>query len=87
LPATQTIELGGRLVHMLHDLSLLALDPVTAGIAVIISGHTHVPKSETRDGVLYFNPGSAGPVRFGKPVGMGKLIFDGNGVTPELITL
>jgi len=87
LPATQTIELGGRLVHLLHDLSLLDVNPVAAGIAVVISGHTHIPKCDVRDGILYFNPGSAGPVRFGKPISMGKLIFDEHGVTPELITL
>ena len=87
LPENQTLELGGHRVHLLHDLSLLALDPVATGIAVVVSGHTHLPRHEVRDGVLYFNPGSAGPVRYGKPISMGRLIFEDTGITPELITL
>lgn len=58
---------------MLHDLAQLDLKPEAAGFRVVIYGHSHVPKSETKNGVLYFNPGSAGPRRFKLPVTIGRL--------------
>ena len=68
LPETEVVELGGISVYVLHDLAQLDLKPEAAGFKVVISGHSHVPKQETREGVLYFNPGSAGPRRFTLPV-------------------
>jgi len=78
LPETEVVEIGGISIYVLHDLAQLDLKPEAAGFNVVISGHSHVPKQETRSGVLYFNPGSAGPRRFKLPVSVGRLtIVDG----------
>lgn len=73
LPPTEAIELGGRLIYMLHSLADLDLKPEAAGIAVVIFGHSHKPSVETRRGVLYVNPGSAGPRRFKLPISVAHL--------------
>jgi uncharacterized protein len=86
LPGTEVLELAGVSIYILHDLAKLDLKPKAAGFAVVVSGHTHVPKQETRDGVLYFNPGSAGPRRFKLPVSIGKLIVENGSVRGELLT-
>jgi putative phosphoesterase len=79
LPETAVADLEGISVYVLHDLAQLDLKPESAGFHVVISGHSHVPKQETRNGVLYFNPGSAGPRRFKLPITVGKLTLrDGN---------
>jgi uncharacterized protein len=77
LPASQTLEIGDLLVHVLHDLGRLDLRPVAAGLGVVVSGHSHQPLVRRRDGVLYVNPGSAGPRRFDLPVTVGRLKVDG----------
>src|SRR4030095_5946737 len=64
LPETEWLEVGGILVLAVHDLALLDVDPRAAGVRVVISGHSHQPGVEERDGVLFVNPGSAGPRRF-----------------------
>jgi putative phosphoesterase len=87
LPETEVLELGCVSIYILHDLKQLDLQPKAAGFAVVVSGHSHVPKQETRDGVLYFNPGSAGPRRFKLPVSVGKLIVESGSVRGELLTL
>jgi hypothetical protein len=87
LPETEVLELGGILIYVLHDLAQLSLKPRSAGFAVVVSGHTHTPKQETRDGVLYFNPGSAGPRRFKLPISMGRLIIEHDKVRGELVEL
>ncbi len=87
LPETQVLELGGVSIYVLHDLAKLDLKPKAAGFAVVVSGHSHTPKQETRDGVLYFNPGSAGPRRFKLPVSVGRLIVENDGVRGELLPL
>jgi hypothetical protein len=87
LPATEVVELGGISIYVLHDLAKLDLKPEAAGFQVVIYGHSHIPKQEARDGVLYFNPGSAGPRRFKLPVSMGKLIISGGNVRGEIVTL
>jgi len=87
LPETDVLESGGILIYVLHDLQQLDLKPVGAGVAVVVSGHSHVPKQEMRDGVLYFNPGSAGPRRFKLPLSIGKLIVEGGVVRGELLEL
>lgn len=86
LPETDVLEAGGVSIYVLHDLAQLDLKPKAAGFAVVVSGHSHVPKQEMRDGVLYFNPGSAGPRRFKLPVSVGILIVDGK-VRGELSNL
>jgi len=73
LPEMEVVELGGVSIYVRHDISQLDLKPEAAGFAAVIYGHSHVPKQETRGGVLYFNPGSAGPRRFKLPVCVGRL--------------
>jgi len=77
LPATEAIELDGRLIYMLHSLADLDLKPEAAGIAVVVSGHSHKPVVESRNGVLYLNSGSAGPRRFKLPITVAHLYLDG----------
>lgn len=87
LPETQVVELAGIFIYVLHDLGTIDLKPRAAGFRVVISGHSHVPKQERRGGVLYLNPGSAGPRRFRLPISVGKLIVDGESVRGEIIPL
>ncbi len=83
LPETEVVEIGGISIYVLHDLAQLDLKPEAAGFKVVISGHSHVPKQETRGGVLYFNPGSAGPRRFKLPVSVGRLAMSRPGMFAE----
>ena len=87
LPEVELIELNGHSIYMLHDVLALDLDPVAAGIQVVISGHSHKPLIEWKKGVLYFNPGSAGPRRFSLPVSVGYLFIDEDRIEPELLTI
>src|SRR5579872_6637035 len=87
LRQTEVLEVGGLLIYVIHDLAQLDLQPKAAGVAAVVSGHSHVPKQETRDGVLYFNPGSAGPRRFKLPVSIGRLIVANGSVQGELVLL
>jgi putative phosphoesterase len=77
IPETRTITLGGVRAYLLHDVKQLALDPAAADIQVVISGHSHRPSIDLRDGVLFVNPGSAGPRRFKLPVSVALLDIDG----------
>ncbi|MBD9667477.1 MULTISPECIES: metallophosphoesterase family protein [Variovorax] len=85
IPETALLNAGGVLVHATHDLSRLAAAP--AGVRVVVSGHSHKPKIEERGGVLYVNPGSAGPRRFKLPIAMAELIVDGDAVSARIIEL
>jgi uncharacterized protein len=87
LPYSEIVEHDGALLYVLHILEDLDLDPPTAGFQAVITGHTHRPKMETRDGVLYFNPGSAGPRRFTLPVSVGRLTVADGTLRGEIITL
>jgi putative phosphoesterase len=87
LPDTAVLAVAGKRFYVIHNLKELDLDPRSAGFAAIISGHSHVPKSEVRDGVLYLNPGSAGPKRFRLPVAVAKIRVRKSCVEAELITL
>jgi putative phosphoesterase len=87
IPYTANIEFGGVRIHVLHILGDLAIDPVSAGVRVVVSGHTHRPRVETRDGVLFVNPGSAGPRRFRLPVSVARLRVDAGRAEAELVTL
>lgn len=87
LPETEAVELGGVSIYVLHDLAQLDLKPAAAGFGVVISGHSHVPKQETRDRVLYFNPGSAGPRRFKLPVTIGRLVVERGEARGEIVTI
>lgn len=75
---TEVVDLAGLHIYVIHDLNALDLNPKAAGFAAVISGHSHQPKQQMKDGVLYFNPGSAGPRRFKLPISVGRLqIVDG----------
>ncbi len=87
LAKTEIVEVAGISIYLLHDLSQLDLQPEAAGCKVVIYGHSHVPKQETRNGVLYFNPGSAGPRRFKLPVTVGRLIVEAESVRGEIIPI
>ncbi len=87
LPATAVVEIGGVRLYVLHDVKELDLDPRARGFAAVVSGHSHQPRAETRDGVLFFNPGSAGPRRFRLPVSIGRLTISNGQVSPSLMEL
>ena len=71
LPATDVVELGGQLFYLVHSVHDLDINPKAAGVAMVVSGHSHKAVVSVKDGVVYFNPGSAGPRRFSLPVTMG----------------
>src|SRR5579864_150542 len=87
LPETNVLEIDGISIYVLHNLDQLDLKPEAAGFSAVIYGHSHVPAQEIKNGVLYFNPGSAGPKRFRLPVCLGMLIVDNQNVTGEFIQL
>ena len=87
LPETEVVEAGGVSVFILHSLGQLDLKPEAAGFRVVVYGHSHLPKIEEKNGVLYFNPGSAGPRRFNLPVSVGKLMIKAGKVRAELVEL
>jgi hypothetical protein len=87
LPMSEIVEHEGVRLYVLHILEDLDLDPPTAGFHAVITGHTHRPKIETKDGVLYFNPGSAGPRRFDLPVSVGRLSVADGKLRGELVYL
>ena len=87
LPATARVDAAGRVFHVLHNIAELALDPAAAGLAAVVYGHSHKPSIETRDGVLWLNPGSAGPRRFSLPITLARVRVAGGGLSPEIVTL
>ncbi len=87
LPQIEAIEIGGLTLYMLHDLKQLDLNPAAAGFAAVICGHSHKPLNEVRQGVLYFNPASAGPRRFNLPICVGRLRIRNGSITGEMIEL
>jgi uncharacterized protein len=87
LPETDAVEVGGVAIYVLHDLAQLDLKPEAAGFSAVISGHSHIARHETRNGVLYFNPGSAGPRRFKLAITVGKLTVDGKKIRGEITTI
>ena len=87
LPETEVVEVAGISIYVLHDLAKLDLKPEAAGFDVVISGHSHIAKQETREGVLYLNPGSAGPRRFKLPVSVGSLIVEGDTIRGEIVAI
>jgi len=87
LPETSVVDVEGLSIYVLHALDRLDLKPEAAGFAAVIYGHSHVPKQEMKNGVLYFNPGSAGPRRFSLPVSLGRLTVENGQLRPELIPL
>jgi uncharacterized protein len=84
---TEVFEIAGVLLYVLHDVKELDLDPRAVGFGAVISGHSHQPGQEERDGVLYFNPGSAGPRRFKLPVSLGRLTVEDGRVRGRILEL
>ena len=87
LPETNVLEVDGLSIYVLHIIDRLDLKPEAAGFAAVIYGHSHVPKQETKNAVLYFNPGSAGPKRFALPSSIGRLVIEDGTVRGELVEL
>ena len=87
IPERLTLRFGAIALHVLHDLKQLDIDPLAAGVDVVIAGHSHKPKVERRDGVLYVNPGSAGPRRFSLPISLALLELNDGQAQVELISL
>jgi uncharacterized protein len=87
LPETEVVELAGVSIYVLHDLKQLDLNASAAGFAAVISGHTHSPKSELKKGVLYLNPGSAGPRRFNLPITLALLRIENRKLSAEIIAI
>lgn len=86
-PQTEMVKLGGRFFYVLHNLAELDLDPIAAGIDVVVSGHSHQPRIETVDGVVYLNPGSAGPRRFSLPIALATLDLSAKELRPCIVSL
>jgi len=87
IPMTEVLEVGGVSIYVLHILQDLDLKPEAAGFAAVVCGHSHLPKQEVKNGVLYFNPGSAGPRRFRLPITVGRLLVKNKSVRGEIITI
>ena len=87
LPFTEVVKVGQTYLYVLHDLNTLNLDPVAAGFNAVISGHSHIPKIEERNGVLFLNPGSAGPKRLKYSASIAFLYVNGVSISAEIVEL
>lgn len=87
LPDTATLELEGRRLFVIHDVKALDFDPAAAGFDAVIAGHSHQPGIREAGGVLYLNPGSAGPRRFSLPVAVARLSVTAAAMEPRLVEL
>jgi putative phosphoesterase len=87
LPDTAVLRIGDAAIFVIHNVAELALDPASAGFRAVVSGHSHQPGSREKDGVLFVNPGSAGPRRFTLPIALGLLRIAGERITAELVEL
>ena len=87
LAETEWLQLGGLWLLAIHDLAQLGIDAPAAGVRVVVSGHSHQPLQEERDGVLWINPGSAGPRRFRLPVSVGELRVEGDILSSRVVEL
>lgn len=87
IPATARLDVGEVSMYAVHNIATLDIDPVAAGIHIVISGHSHCPTKQFRSGILYLNPGSAGPRRFKLPVSVAEILVDGPSVTASVIEL
>jgi putative phosphoesterase len=85
LRESELVAFGDVRVYAIHDLAQIDIDPGAAGARVVVSGHSHRPLIEQRDGVLYVNPGSAGPRRFSLPISAGELLIDGARVSARIV--
>src|SRR5690242_20685448 len=86
-PQTEAVELAGKGIYVIHDVHALDLNPKAAGFDAVISGHSHQPKQEIKDGVLYLNPGSAGPRRFKLPISVARIDISGALISATIVEL
>jgi hypothetical protein len=84
---TELVALNGRTLYVLHNLKEIGLVPEASGIDIVISGHSHRPVIETKHGVLYVNPGSAGPRRFKLPITVATLVLSDRAICPEILKI
>lgn len=87
LPEREIVEIGSTIIYIIHDIKRLDIDPSAAGVKVLVSGHSHCPSIHTKNGVLYLNPGSAGPKRFLNPVSLAFLDIKKNSAAARVVTL
>ena len=87
IPQTAVLEAEGASIYVVHNLDELNLKPEAAGFSAVVYGHSHVPKQERKNGVLYFNPGSAGPRRFDFPVSIGKLSLEKGKIRAQIVQI
>jgi putative phosphoesterase len=87
LPRTAMLDVDGVRIYVVHDIATLDIDPPAAGVDVVVFGHSHRPGIEPRGDVLYLNPGSAGPRRFGLPVTLSRLTIEGGAATAEIVEI
>ncbi len=87
LPHTATTEIAGRKIYLVHDLNTMRLDPVRCGIDIVVSGHSHKPVIKWLDGILYVNPGSAGPRRFRLPIALARIEVTDARCRPEIVEM
>lgn len=87
VPETRQIDVAGKRIFVVHDLATLAIDPIAAGVDIVVSGHSHRPKCERRGDVLYVNPGSAGPRRFRLPICIGVLTIERDVIGADIVLL
>ena len=87
IPTTNVLEIGEVSICVLHNVQELDVKPESAKFAAVVYGHTHIPKQETKNGVLYFNPGSAGPRRFKLPVSVGRLMITNSKIDARILLL
>ena len=87
LPETEMLKVGELFVYVVHDLAQLDIEPGAVGVRVVVAGHSHQPRVEERGGVLFVNPGSAGPRRFRLPIAAGELIVSGGSVSARTVEL
>lgn len=86
-PETALVKIGKIAIYVLHDLEQLSIHPKAADIHVVVSGHTHQPLIKQQDGVLYINPGSAGPVRENLPISMAQLVVSDQSISAQIIDI
>jgi putative phosphoesterase len=87
IPETARLDVGEVGIYVLHDVATMPIDPLGAGIKVVVSGHSHRPIAQWRGAILYLNPGSAGPRRFSLPVSVAEILVDGAALTVRVIEL
>lgn len=87
LRESEFLKVGEIFVYVVHDLSQIDIEPIGAGVQVVVSGHSHKPFIEDRSGVLFVNPGSAGPRRFKLPISVAELVVSGTSVSARIVEL